>query len=1180
MNFSDNRKLLYLLAGSVLLTFGAIAFVLNWVTESQQAAAGVRTTQTLLLDIGNTLNSEREKLKDGTLALAGRGDVITALTFLASQPAPEHLRQRVLEAEKKKLAIELSKHAETLRINEIGIYDGEGQLLAFTRKSVAARDGYAIGIGSWKDCKLQLTGSNLAGLDWIGIDRPAGLATTTDEFGRPAAFRGRMLHQDDGLLFEAVAPVKLMGGGQAKRIGWVRATLSYPAQEAGALAQQRGMDLMLLFSGRFNFSNPLGLQPDHLFGAWPILDGIAPSVPRHAGPAHPRYFVDSATLGLDNGETLWFVAMLDRQAAAREQQSLTYQALSVTGSGLLLILLLALWLGRRWIGREAPPLPVENRPLLAGAPEDAADRWEYALEGTGHGVWDLNPATGEVVFSPAWRRMLGYSPDDVPNTLAAWRGLIHPEDQPKVRMVFENLLRDGANETIQVIYRMRTKVGDYRWVMTSAHLMRDATGRPRHMIGTNTDITEQREMEQRLEQLMSALNESEAHFRRFFDEAKAVMLLIDPADGRIIDANPAASVFYGYSREELLALHITDINQMTQEDVAAEMAQALAAGREQSINPHRLKNGELRTVEVYSSPYQYDNRLVIYAIVHDISERIQAERALREAATVFESTAEAIMITDTSGVIRRINQAFTNMTGFSAAESLGQTPRILKSGRQDELFYKSMWERLMAQGRWEGEVWNKRKNGDIFPVWQIVSTVRDEQGKAVGFVSLFIDITQKKRDEDEIAYRANYDALTGLPNRNLLAERLGQALKQARREGSRVAVMFVDLDFFKQVNDTLGHAVGDRLLQLVAERMRMCVRETDTIARLGGDEFVILLMDIDEIAPAGIVAEKLIAQMAEVFTIEGNEIHIGASIGITIFPDDGHDIDTLFRNADLAMYRAKTMGRNNAQFFEAALTTAALDRRALENDLRGALSRHEFRLHFLPLIDLATNQIMGVEALLRWQHPQRGLLDPGHFVPLAEETGLIREIGTWALDEACRQLAGWEATGHRLTLALNVSIRQLPEALSVKNILAVLYKYGLEPGQIVLEITESVLLAESPAIQQWFVEAGAAGLHLSIDDFGTGYSSLAYLKRFPVRHVKIDKTFVKNMEGDAGNRALVEAILAMAHSLGLSVVAEGVEEAGQASLLQARSCELAQGYLYSHPLPADELAVLLGKPRS
>jgi diguanylate cyclase (GGDEF)-like protein/PAS domain S-box-containing protein len=869
-------------------------------------------------------------------------------------------------------------------------------------------------------------------------------------------------------------------------------------------------------------------------------------------------------------------AILERLVIALEAQLAWTQTLAVVGIVALLGTLALFLVLRR---PAAPPaLAVPTAPQPVAAPKSEADPWEFALEGTGHGVWSMNPENGTVAFSPAWRQMLGYARDDVPDTLAAWRALIHPEDRAQVRVSFETQL-SGATDTGKITYRILAKNGDYRWVTCTSRLLRDAAGKPRRMIGTHTDITAQRQLEHRLEQLMTALDESEAHFRRFFDEAKAVMLLIDPANGRIIDANPAASAFYGYPHAELLSLHITDINQMTQADVTAEMAAALAAGREQAIQPHRLKDGTIRTVEVYSSPYSYDHTLVIYAIVHDISERVTAERALREAATVFESTTEAIMITDANGVIKRINQAFTHMTGYTQAEALGQTPRILKSGRQDAAFYQNMWERLRAQGRWESEVWNQRKNGEIFPVWEIVSTVRDEYGQPAGFVSLFIDITQKKRDEAEISFRANYDALTGLPNRNLLAERLGQALKQARREGSRVAVMFIDLDFFKQVNDTLGHASGDRLLQRVAERMRLCVRESDTIARLGGDEFVVLLMDIDETAPAGIVADKIIAQMVEPFDIEGNEVHIGASIGITIFPDDGRDVDTLFRNADLAMYRAKTMGRNNAQFFEAALTDAALDRRALESDLRGALTRHEFRLHFLPLIDLATGRITGVEALLRWQHPQRGLLEPDYFVPLAEDTGLIREIGAWALDEGCRQLASLEAAGHRLTLALNVSVRQLPEPLSVKLILATLYKYGLSPQQIVLEITESVLLAEAPAVQQWFIDAGAAGLHLAIDDFGTGYSSLAYLKRFPVRHVKIDRTFVKNMEGDAGNRALVDAILAMAHSLGLSVVAEGVEDASQVSLLQARSCELAQGYFYSQPLPADQLLALLNAPR-
>jgi diguanylate cyclase (GGDEF)-like protein/PAS domain S-box-containing protein len=1210
MQFSVKRKLLLLLAGTLVIAFGLVMLALSWLTARQQAQSSLRTAHVLLQDIGTRITDNRLKLTSSTVALAGRGDVIATLAFLANHPIPENVRLRVLDAEKKKLAIELSKYADTFNIDEIGIYDGDGHLVAFARKNLADHDGFAIGIGTWRECKLQLSGSTLAGLDWSSIDRPAGMPATADEFDIPAAPQDNVRRQKGALVLEAIAPMRLMNSGQARRVGWVRTVQRFLPAVPPALARQWNMQVMLLLSGSFDKANPLGLRPGQLDDAWSILDSSLPSAANPALPQHPQFFLDAAALALEGSETAWFIALLERSTAGQEQQEGLSKIMMAIGGTLLLVLPFALWVSRRWISQPLDALrngvqayaegQLDRHIELRSGDEFAAlgkdfdqlaeqlrerkitlneceDRWQFALEGTGHGVWDLNPLTGAVFFSPAWRRMLGYSGEEVPNTLAAWRALIHPEDQPHVRLAFESHLR-GDTDTSQTVYRLRAKNGEYRWVMSSARLLRDAGGKPLRMLGTNTDITEQRYTQQRLEQLMTALNESEAHFRRFFDAAKAVMLLIDPADGRIIDANPAACAFYGYARAELLALHITDIGQMTQAEMTAEVAQALADRHGHSILQHRLKDGTLRTVEMYSSPYHFDKRLALYSIIHDITERIEAERELREAATVFEATAEAIMITDANGVIKRINQAFVAMTGYSAAEVQGQTPRLLKSDKHDELFYQGMWEKLQAAGRWEGEIWNRRKNGEIFPVWQIISTVRDTEGKAAGFVSLFIDITQKKRDEDEIAYRANYDALTGLPNRNLLAERLNQALKQARRESSRVAVMFIDLDFFKQVNDTLGHAIGDRLLQLVAERMRLCVRETDTIARLGGDEFVILLTDIDDTVPASIVAEKIIALMVEAFSIEGNEIHIGASIGITVFPDDGRDVETLFRNADLAMYRAKNTGRNNAQFFEMALTTAALDRRELENDLRSALAHNEFRLHFQPLINLATSRITGVEALLRWQHPQRGLLEPERFVPLAEETGLIRDIGAWVLAESCHQLAGWEAAGHHLTLAINVSVRQLPEALSVKRILAVLAEHGLDPQQIVLEITENVLLADSPTIQQWFVDAGAAGLHLAIDDFGTGYSSLAYLKRFPVRHVKIDKTFVQDMEGDTANRALVEAILAMAHSLGLSVVAEGVEALGQASLLQERSCEMAQGFLYSQPLPADELLALLNKP--
>ncbi len=565
------------------------------------------------------------------------------------------------------------------------------------------------------------------------------------------------------------------------------------------------------------------------------------------------------------------------------------------------------------------------------------------------------------------------------------------------------------------------------------------------------------------------------------------------------------------------------------------------------------------------------NILAVAMRVREIAIKESEERL----HAMIEAIGEAIMVTDPQGIIKRVNPAFSLITGFSVDEAIGQTPRFLNSGRHEPSYFETMWQHLNSHGYWEGETWNRRKNGEIFPVWQVITSVKDSQGKLIEFISLFHDITQRKRSEAEIAYRANYDALTGLPNRALLAERLNQSLKQARRENTRVAVLFIDLDLFKRVNDTLGHAIGDALLQAVAERMRQCVRETDTIARQGGDEFVVLLVDIEGSSAAGIVAEKIISLLAAPFDLSGNEIHIGASIGITLFPEDGVDVETLFRNADLAMYRAKDAGRNNAQFFERAMTTAALERRTLEDDLRNATARREFELHYQPIIDLPSGQIIGAEALPRWNHPQRGRIGPDQFIPLAEESGLIREIGAWVFEEACTQLAVWLKAGHHLNLAINVSVRQLPDALSVTQILTVLARHGLSPHQIVLEITEGVLLADAPAIQAWFNDAGAAGLKLAIDDFGTGSSSLSYLKRFPVHHVKIDKAFVRDMASDPADRALVDAILAMAKSLGLSVVAEGVETSEQAELLRTRACAHAQGFLFGHPVSAADFGTHL-----
>jgi diguanylate cyclase (GGDEF)-like protein/PAS domain S-box-containing protein len=1200
------HKLLLLLALSLTAALLQVAGVLTWMIGRQSEAAARQEAAVMLRDIGLRIDTLQKQLQIRVTALAASEDAAASLALLTDYASPENYQPLIYDEEKKKLAREL---AENTLSTETMAFDGNAQLVAYAARQDSEGVPQSIAITTWADGRYQLIGTAVAEDRWHPFEPASALPRDAKSLGLPQAPVAQLRRVGRTLMIEVVAPVTRLREGNIRIVGWIQAALPLTRQALNETARIRNMEATLLFSGDFDLGNSFGLKPADFARAPSLLqpDRESPGDP----PADGAHYYSLASLPLVGNESAWLIAAMDRTASDAAKRNTQFAVFAVLIGSLLIAIPVAGWAGRRWIsapfdtlragvhgytqgqidthielhsGDEFEELAEEFNILAVAlqvreiAIREAEERWQFALDSAGHGVWDWNPKTDEVYLSPAWKRMLGYADDELASSSEAWHALLHPDDLPRVQAAIKRHL-DGESDLYRMTYRMRSRDGEYRWILAIGRLMQH-DGQPLRMIGTHTDITEQRRTQDKLEQLMLALQQSESRYRGFFTESKAVMLLIDPADGRIIDANPVASTFYGYSHEELLALKITDINLLTHDEVAGEMVRALKENRDHFIFPHRLKDGTVRTVEVYSGPYHYQNRLVLYSIIHDITDRIEAERGMREAATVFSATSEAIMITDAAGIIKRVNPAFTLMTGYESAESVGQTPRLLKSGRHDNFYYEEMWSQLQHEGRWEGEVWNRRKNGEIFPVWQIISVVHDKNDKVAEYVSLFIDITQKKRSEAEIVYRANYDALTGLPNRNLLSERLGQAIKQARRESSSVAVMFVDLDFFKQVNDTLGHAIGDRLLQSVAERMRLCVRETDTIARLGGDEFVVLLADIESSAAAGVVAEKIISEMVTPFKLDGHEIHIGASIGITLFPDDGTDVETLFRNADLAMYRAKNAGRNNAQFFEITLTTEALERRSLENDLRGALGRGEFHLNYQPVIKLADGTVVGAEALLRWRHPQKGEIGPDQFVPVAEETGLIREIGAWVFAEGCRQLAAWQAAGHTLTLAINVSVRQLPEDLSVRHILTVIGQYNLTPRQIILEITEGVLLTDSPGMRDWFLDAGAAGLQLAIDDFGTGYSSLAYLKRFPVHHVKIDKSFVRDMATDSADRALVDAILAMAHSLGLSVVAEGVETVEQAELLRDRACELAQGYHYSRPITAEAFTDLLGPPRS
>jgi diguanylate cyclase (GGDEF)-like protein/PAS domain S-box-containing protein len=672
-------------------------------------------------------------------------------------------------------------------------------------------------------------------------------------------------------------------------------------------------------------------------------------------------------------------------------------------------------------------------------------RWQFALEGAGHGVWDMDVATGKMYYSSAWKAMLGYQDDEIGDTLREWCERTHP-DEP----LYQSELMacaEGFKEFFASERRLLRKDGSWGWFLARGKVMsRAPTGEPLRLIGTLTDITEQKEAEERL----------------------------------------------------------------------------------------------------------------------------------REAATVFAASTEAIMVTDAEGVIKAVNPAFTQITGYPAEEAVGQTPRLLKSGHHGPEHYRAMWSNLLRDGRWEGEVWNRRKNGKIYPEWQSITAVRDTQGRTQEYVSVFSDITRRKLTEEEVRYRANYDVLTGLPNRSLLMERLELALQQAQREDRKLVVLFLDLDHFKQVNDTLGHAVGDKLLQEAAAVIRGCVRMSDTVARLGGDEFVITLdgighgEDADKIGAK--IAAKVIDALVAPFLIEGNEVRIGVSAGITLFPDDGQDVSTLFRNADLAMYRAKDSGRNNFQFFEAAMTRHALERRTLETELRHAFAAGHLRLYYQPIALLgAEARVGGLEALLRWPHPERGMVPPDQFIPLAEEIGLIRELGLWVANQACAQVARWRAQGLALRVAVNVSARQIPDGLHPEVLTELVGRHGLTPADLVLEITEGVVLADTDKTRTWLAAVREAGFALSLDDFGTGYSSLAYLKRLPVDYVKIDKAFVRDMTEDASDLALIEGILTICQRLGLKVVAEGVETRAQYEMLEGLGCTYAQGYLLSAPIPAEKV---------
>ena len=667
---------------------------------------------------------------------------------------------------------------------------------------------------------------------------------------------------------------------------------------------------------------------------------------------------------------------------------------------------------------------------------------------------------------------------------------------------------------------------------------------------------------------------------------KRLRAVLDGVEGGVITIsekgivesfNQSAEGIFGYAAGEVIGRNVGMLtpetfrgeNDAHIEDGLCGVWREAVDGRREVMG--RRRDGALFHMALDVGETRLNDRKIFIASIRDISARKAEETELRIAAAAFESI-EGTLVTDTRGVILRVNQAFIDNTGYTAEECIGQTPRLVKSDRHDAAFYQEMWRTLLATGRWEGEIWSRRKSGEIHPEWLNISAVKDADGVVTHYVGTHQDITERKQAEQRIAELAYYDQLTGLPNRTLLLDRLKQVITASARSDNHAALLFIDLDNFKTLNDTLGHDQGDLLLKMVAQRLTQCVRAGDTVARLGGDEFVAVLaeMGVGEQEAANrteAVGEKILAALSQDYPLDTAAYRSTSSIGVTLFKGARTSIDDVLKQADLAMYKAKDAGRNALRFFDPHMETAVMERAALERDLRLAVHERQFHLHYQAQV-FGAGRVTGAEVLARWQYPGRGLVSPGEFIPLAEETGLILPLGHWVLETACSQLAMWAARPElaHLTIAVNVSARQFRDPGFVASVLDILRQTAANPNRLKLELTESMLVANVEDIIGKMIALKASGVGFSLDDFGTGYSSLSYLKRLPLDQLKIDQSFVRDILVDPNDSAIARTIVALADSLGLDVIAEGVETSAQRDFLAASGCHAYQGNFFSPPL--------------
>ena len=711
--------------------------------------------------------------------------------------------------------------------------------------------------------------------------------------------------------------------------------------------------------------------------------------------------------------------------------------------------------------------------------------------------------------------------------------------------------------------------GARRW-MYSTHFPVLRNGEAQQIFCMEVDISKRKVDEQ-------VLVEAGANFRHLFERSHDAIVLIE--GNRIIDANPASlRLFHCDNKEAIVGKTMVDFSPSKQPSGessalsdATQSAQNFIDGNRRYEWQYVLPDGATFWAEVLLTSVTLDHELLSYAVLRDISSRKAAESTLLMAAQVFESSRDAIAITDREHRVLAVNHAFTTITGYPARDIVGSELPSLRTGAHEPSFYQQIWDYVAANDHWEGEVWSQRQDGGEYPVWVALTAIRDQSDAVSNYMAILSDITDRKRVEEHTRHLAEHDFLTDLPNRVLFLDRLQQALASARRQHTQVAVMFLDLDRFKGINDSFGHQVGDAVLREVAARLTGCVRGVDTVSRQGGDEFVVILADIGGVDQAVHVANTIRQAVARPVQHGPVSVSLSVSIGISIYPADGEGVDTLLKHADVAMYHAKQNGRNAFSFFNADMNAHVIERIQMENNLRQALVNEEFVLAYQPEINIDTGLTIGVEALIRWRHPTRGLLLPDQFIGVAEECGLMVAIGDWVLRQACMQARAWRDAGCPVVVAVNLSTLQFLHDGLVASVDAALDQSGLEPHFLDLEITEAVIMNGDPATIATVSALRERGVQLTIDDFGTGYSSLSTLRRFPLSKLKIDRSFIEDITRAPADATMIPAIIAVARSLKLRVIAEGVETAEQLSFLQQHGCDEYQGYYASAALPDPDL---------